>query len=220
MHFMAISVCVCVCVGCVVFLCHRVVYNNPCPLLKFHPLHSASLLFLLLINLVFCVSSSEMGCVCVRVCVCTHIFTDNQLLFGLSEHSGGAALMGEGLSLLQIWKWPKTCAVALIYCLAFGEIMKLAAAPSIYGHINKFTYDCRHANTNMHISAHSELSAYISIFCSFVSNCSLLSNLLLCLHIWSRELSAQMLSPGSCFLFLKFSVSLHNNLLHYMVTFI
>lgn len=41
----------------------------------------------------------------------------------------------------------------------------------------------------MHISAHGELSAYISIFCSFVSNRSLLSYFLLCLHIRSDALT-------------------------------
>lgn len=157
--------------------------------------------------------------VCARVCARTFSQTTNCYLGSLSTVE--EQLWWErGFLYYKYGNWPKTCAVALIYCLAFGEIMKRAAAPSIYGHISKFTYDCRHANTNMHISAHSELSAYINIFCLFVSNCSLLSNLLLCLHIWSRELSVQMLSPGSCFLFLKFSVSLHNNLLHYMVTFI
>lgn len=157
----------------------------------------------------------------VSVCVCvrTHIFTDNQLLFGLwaqwrSSSDGRGAFFITDMEMAQ-----DVCSCTDILPGIWWN-NETRSGPSYYGHINKFTYDCRHANTNMHISAHSELSAYISIFCSFVSIRSLLSYFLLCLHIWSRELSAQTLSPGSCFLFLKFSVSLHNNLLHYMVTFI
>ena len=52
----------------------------------------------------------------------------------LSEHSGGAALMEDGLSLLQIWKWPETYAVRLMYCMAFTEMMKQSVALTIYRH--------------------------------------------------------------------------------------
>lgn len=73
MHFTAAivgGVVLCVCVIVCIF-----VYNNLCPLLKLHPhMHSASLLLSLpLINLVFCVSSSEMRCVCVCAFVQTHV---------------------------------------------------------------------------------------------------------------------------------------------------
>lgn len=42
--------------------------------------------------------------------------------------------MGDGLSLLQIWKWPETYAVRLIYCVAFTEMMKQSVALTIYRH--------------------------------------------------------------------------------------
>lgn len=61
-------------------------------------------------------------------------FVQTRVLFGLSERSGGAALMGDGLSLLRIWKWPETYAVRLIYCVAFTEMMKQSLALTIYRH--------------------------------------------------------------------------------------
>lgn len=107
------------------------VYNNLCPFLKLNPphthTHSASLLpSLPLINLVFCVSSSEMRC----VCVCTRVCVQTRGCY-LGALSGGAALTGDGLFLLQIWKWPETYAVRLIYCVAFTEMMKQSLALTI-----------------------------------------------------------------------------------------
>lgn len=46
----------------------------------------------------------------------------------------GVALMGDGLSLLQIWKWTETCAVRLMYYVAFSEMMKQTVALTIYRH--------------------------------------------------------------------------------------
>lgn len=71
--------------------------------------------------------------------MCVHICADTCVLFGLSERTGGAALMGDRLSLLQIWKWPETYAVRLIYCMAFTEMMKQSLALTIYRHTHPGT---------------------------------------------------------------------------------
>lgn len=65
------------------------------------------------------------------------------------------ALMEDGLSLLQIWKWPETCAVRLIYCVAFTEMMKQTVALTIYRHAHfpeqtlRATHHCTLSGTNV-----------------------------------------------------------------------
>lgn len=87
------------------------------------------------------------------MCVC--ICADTCVLFGLCECSGGAALMGDGLSLLQIWKWPETYAVRLIYCVAFTEMMKQSPALTIYRHTHIFMKtNTVHTHKHSHIQRH------------------------------------------------------------------
>lgn len=50
--------------------------------------------------------------------------------------------MGEGLFLLQIWKWPQTYALSLIYCVAFTGMMKQILAVTIYRHTTVNTNKC------------------------------------------------------------------------------
>lgn len=55
--------------------------------------------------------------------------------------------MGDGLFLLQIWKWPETYAVRLIYCVAFTEMMKQSLALTIYRRTDPLTLTCSCADT-------------------------------------------------------------------------
>lgn len=57
-------------------------------------------------------------CVCLYVCkdTCGNVLT---------EHSGGAAVIGDWLSLLQIWKWPEENAVTLIILTHTDECTKM-----------------------------------------------------------------------------------------------
>lgn len=102
------------------------------------------------------VNKSSFLCQLIRdaVCMCAHLCR-HVCYLGSLEHSGGAALMGDGLSLLQIWKWPELYAVRLIYCVAFTEMMKQSLALTICWNtlpqtLIAYTHVCTHTRTETH----------------------------------------------------------------------